>query len=362
MKSFAYCSLVLLAASVPLLAADATCTPITTATTEDCSGNCPDAVVSACPGPSEAEFFPQIAYKMKLNVSGCLPIFPKGCLDQRATCECSNGAATCADSEKQCDIILRGNLWVPKPSKKGGYPVVIFNHGSVGCGDGQTTCAHAPGEACSLAAYFVSKGYAFFAPIRRGYSPSTGTYFSEWNDFIKSMVPVPDSALFTMAMQNEAFDVIDAVHFLQTPNNYGVDANRIAIIGHSLGGIVTLFTNENDLGQKTAVSIAGDSESWCGGGQTMRDALFNAVDHAKSPIYFFEPRNDVATNPTIELSHEAGLRHERYAASIFGEVVDSKTGDAFTCGKHAHVCFVVDENQVKRWGPSALAWLERWMK
>src|SRR5215470_139619 len=146
MKCFAYCSLVLLAASGPLLAGDASCAPITTATTEDCSGICPHAVVSACPGPSEAEFFQQIVYKKKLNVSGCIPIFPKGCSDQRATCECPNDSATCADSEKQCDIILRGNLWVPKPSKKGGYPVVIFNHGSVGCGDEQTTCAHAPGE------------------------------------------------------------------------------------------------------------------------------------------------------------------------------------------------------------------------
>ena len=61
----------------------------------------------------------------------------------------------------------------------------------------------------------------------------------------------------------------------------------------------------------------------------------------------------------IELSHEAGIRLDRYQAGVFGPMRDA-AGDPLACGKQAHVCFTKDANEVKRWGPSVLDFLRRY--
>jgi dienelactone hydrolase len=346
--------------------ADDECTALTTATTENCAGSCPEALVTSCPGTSTARVHSNFSYKRHLDVSACDNTFPKGCSEQRAVCECPGGAAHCPASHKRCDIDLRGSLWVPRPSRTGGYPVLIYSHGSVGCPDSNPNCSHAPNAPCSIVAYFVDHGYAVFTPIRRGYSPSTGTYGSDWADSqFAQCQQLPFGCLMTrqffgaQELAGEAPDVLAAIDYLKAHHAaLNVNPNRLALMGHSLGGIVTLFTNQTDDGQNVAVSISGDSESWCGGGIELRTALFSAVDDAKAPIYFFEEKNDPDVNPTVELSHHAGRLLERYQSAVFAPVRDA-SGVPLTCGKHAHVCFTADEGEVARWAPSVVEFLSR---
>jgi len=333
--------------------------PITSATTDDCAGACPDAKVARCPSTKQATFYNGVEYVFQENVSACDSSFPSGCADQRATCECPGGLGTDCP-HKQCDIILRGDLWVPKPVRSKGYPAVIFSHGSVSCADGDTTCSHTPGAPCAIVSYLVSKNYAVFTPRRRGYGDSTGTYGSDWVDFQcgSSCGPLRP-VLGTIELENEAADVVDAFHFLQHfATTSDVDASKVALMGHSLGGIVSLFTNEQALGHLETISIAGGSESWCGN-DVLDGALTAAVDNAQTPTYFFEPKNDVDLSPTIELAHEAGIRLNRFDSAVYGPVRD-KAGDPLACGKEAHVCFVKDPDEVKRWGPAALEFLKRY--
>jgi hypothetical protein len=113
--------------------------PITSATdtSESCTGTCPGATVTACPASRKATHYNDVEYVFQQNVSACDSSFPSGCADQRATCECPGGLGTNCP-RKQCDIILRGDLWVPKLARARGYPAIIYSHGSVSCADGGT--------------------------------------------------------------------------------------------------------------------------------------------------------------------------------------------------------------------------------
>jgi hypothetical protein len=96
-------------------------------------------------------------------------------------------------------------------------------------------------------------------------------------------------------------------------------------MGHSFGGMVTLFNNNVLTNHRAAVDIAGASESWDyfdrdDGNNTPDesasiDKLRAAVRGANKPIFFFEPKNDVSLRPTVVLSKVAGDHSERYQAA-----------------------------------------------
>jgi pimeloyl-ACP methyl ester carboxylesterase len=247
-----------------------------------------------------------------------------------------------------------------KPVRSKGYPAIIYNHGSVACPDGDTSCSHAPAPPCSIISYFVSKNYAVFTPRRRGYGDSTGTYNSDWVDFLCGGTCGPlRPVLGTLELQSEAGEVKDAFHFLQSfATVSGVNASKVAIMGHSLGGIVSVFANTEAFGPLETLAIAAGSESWCGN-DVLAGALTSAAGDAQSPTYYFEPKNDVDLSPTIELARAAGIHLARYDSAVYGPVRDA-AGDPLTCGKEAHVCFTKDANEVKRWGPAALEFLKRY--
>jgi len=61
-------------------------------------------------------------------------------------------------------LVLHGFIY--KPEGKGPFPAVLWNHGS----------ERRPGWLPELAPLFLSKGYIFFIPHRRGHGRSPGDY------------------------------------------------------------------------------------------------------------------------------------------------------------------------------------------
>lgn len=264
----------------------------------------------------------QAAYLTIHGVSACNS--DGSCDDPRATCQSG-----------QCNVQLMSYLYLPSLTPpSGGFPAIIYNHGSNN-DDPQHTAA----RNCAVVKYFLSKNYIVLAPVRRGYSPSTGTYFNE--------LPDPIAAL-----KAEKFDVKAAFDYLSGIAPL-VNTGKIAIMGHSLGGVATIFANEMDFGQRVAIPIAAGSESWVGS-PALKDELIASVPNAKHFTYFFEPLNDVSTAPTIELSHIAGINGQQYQSAIFPPVSYATTGE------EAHVCFVQDTKQVKKWGKTVIDFLARY--
>jgi alpha-beta hydrolase superfamily lysophospholipase len=266
--------------------------------------------------------------------------------------------------------ILKGYLYLPESSTVAAspknLPLIVFNHGS----------DLSAGEQCEMAAYFSGEGFAFFVPHRRGHGLSTGVYYTDFLDQVCHRTDqnpfgtcgrVQNNSLLLDYLQDQTFEVAQAISYLSSLTNSAhqpiINPNKVAIMGHSFGGMVTLFNNNVLTNHRAAVDIAGASESWDyfdrdDGNNTPDDSpsidkLRAAVRGANKPIFFFEPKNDVSIRPTVVLSNVAGNHEERYQAAIYGPVPGARDGE------EAHGKFVTDHDEVQKWGPAVIEFLSR---
>jgi dienelactone hydrolase len=246
-----------------------------------------------------------------------------------------NETACSYDRYGRCTIQLMGYLFIPA-NVTGPAPVIVYNHGS----------EQLPGRKCSIAEYFVPRGFAVFVPHRRGHGKSTGVYIG---DYVAGATDVTAAA--TEYLQMQVADVQAAVAYVRSLPQ--VDAGRLAIMGHSYGGTETVLANATNIGQRVAIDISGAGLSWAFNA-SMRAALLAAVDHAVTPTYFLQPANDGDTTPTQALSAEAGAHGQQFQAAIFPPVPNA------TSAQDAHSRFVGDASQVALWGPSVVDFLGRY--
>jgi predicted dienelactone hydrolase len=221
-----------------------------------------------------------------------------------------------------------------------------------------------------MAHYFTKRGFAFFIPHRRGHGDSTGVYYADFVDSVAGKdSPAGKHAMLLAYLQDQTYEVSQAIEYLTGLKNSAkklvIDSNKIAIVGHSFGGMVTLFSNNILTAHNAAVDIAGASESWdafdnddgalddC---STTLDWLKNAVRGANKPIFFLEPKNDASIRPTVVLSKVAGDANERYQAAIYGPVPLDPDEDS----KDAHRKFVTQQDQIEKWGPAVIEFLARY--
>ena len=141
---------------------------------------------------------------------------------------------------------LKAYFW--KPSGAGPFPAVLFNHGS-GAADAQHTAGQTMAEAAAnLAPIFLKHGYAFFYLCRRGQGLS-----ADQAPFMQDLLKREEAAKGKEARQHLHYvlvtgeqldDSLAEFRFLKTA--VGIDPRRIAVIGHSFGGVITLLSGERD--------------------------------------------------------------------------------------------------------------------
>jgi dienelactone hydrolase len=123
------------------------------------------------------------------------------------------------------ELQLEATLY--RPNQTGRFPVVVFNHGSTGPGVipvDQTL------KFPIVARYFVEKGFAFLAPMRRGRGESEGTYQEGGEGY---------------RCGNEARGINSAVEdldgvFIFLREQSWADASKVLIGGESRGGILSV--------------------------------------------------------------------------------------------------------------------------
>jgi len=96
-------------------------------------------------------------------------------------------------------------------------------------------------------------------------------------------------------------DVMAGLSFLKTQR--GVDAHRIAVVGHSFGGQLTLLAAERDNSLRAAVTFGAAAASWEGSPE-IRELLMNAVRKTTVPIMLVHAANDYSTAPGKALDGE----------------------------------------------------------
>jgi dienelactone hydrolase len=281
---------------------------------------------------------------------------PTGKHDSRCTLD---------DKGKCKKLALKGYIYVPPASVKddGPYPLLVYNHGS----------EEHPGLKCAEGEFFAKLGYVVVVPHRRGHGEgddrSTGKYLTQY-------CADNDGPCKMKYLRMQLDDVKKAIGFAKGYKVDGkkvVDAKRIALMGHSFGGIVTMFLNQQDVGQQAAVNLSGASQSW-EGSEDARNEMKIAAREALKPVYYLEPLNDHSIEPTFYLAEVAGKACRVYQTAIF-PTMDSNTdgttdmkdykGDWDKDGKDydprdaAHSQFSA---ATELWGPTVHEFMQRYFR
>ena len=214
---------------------------------------------------------------------------------------------------------LKAFLW--KPAGPGPFPAVLFCHGSGGADAGHTAGLPITEAGEKLAPLFLKHGYAFLHLFRRGQGLS-----ADQGPFMQDILKREEAAKWKEARQHLQFvlattdhleDVMAALSFLKAAP--AIDAKRIAIVGNSFGGQLTLLAAGRDNSVRAGVTFAAAAGSWERSPE-LRERLLAAVDEAKAPIMLIQAANDYSTAPSYALTDELERLHKPHLLKIYPPV------------------------------------------
>lgn len=234
---------------------------------------------------------------------------------------------------------LKGLLW--KPAGNGPFPAMMYNHGSEKQPERFLT---------KLPQAFVEKGYAFFAPFRRGQgmSKGQGRYIIEQADSASFAggPPARFALIIRLHETSQLQDQLAALSFLRS--QAFIDPKRVGLIGISFGGIQTMLMAQQSLGLKAALNFAGAAMMW----EKSPDVaawMEKGAANVKIPVYFIQAENDFSTKPSLVLS-EAMKRSGKPCAVKIYPARGTTPMDGHT--------FI---DAIDSWGPDIFPQLELWM-
>jgi len=222
------------------------------------------------------------------------------------------------------NLRLKGFLW--RPAGAAPSPAVLFVHGS-----GSTDAAHTGGFAITEAAeklgpVFVKHGYAFLYLFRRGQGLS-----ADQGPFMQDVLQREKAAKgdearkrlqFVLLTTDHLDDVMAGLAFLK--NLPGIDAHRIAAVGHSFGGQLILLAAERDSALRAAVTFSAAAGSWENSSE-VRERMLTAVRNMSVPVMLLHAANDYSTAPGEALAAELAPLNKPYVLKIYPPV--GKTSD-----------------------------------
>jgi carboxymethylenebutenolidase len=247
---------------------------------------------------------------------------------------CAQGAEPELIAFTSGELALKGFIW--KPEGPGPFPAIVWNHGS----------EKFPGTVNSIAPYFVSRGYVFFVPHRRGQGRSPGPYIMD--QLNAAVSPAQRSRMLVALHEVQLQDQLAALAYLRSLTD--VDQNRLVVMGASFGGIQTMLAVERRSGYRVAVSCSAAAQTWRES-PDLRARLTAAASKATIPVFFFQAENDYDLTPNRVLSEEVGKA---------GQSVETKTYPAFGSGAQEGHNFCWRGTNI--WGPDVLQFIETHLK
>jgi carboxymethylenebutenolidase len=213
------------------------------------------------------------------------------------------------------ELHLKGYFW--KPAGPGPFPAILFNHGS-GADDAQHTAGRTMADAASdLAPFFLKHGYAFFYLCRRGQGLS-----ADQGPFTQALLKQAEAKSaearkqlhYQLITGSQLDDALAGLTFLKAAPD--VDPKRIAIVGHSFGGMLTLLSGDHDSTIRAEVAFAAGAFSWHAS-QELRDRTLAAVGKTGAPIMLVYAANDFDTTPGKDVSAELDRLHKSHVLKIY---------------------------------------------
>lgn len=221
-----------------------------------------------------------------------------GCAPERRGGEARLTGAVVEYGRAPSGVPLRGALYLPRGA--GPFPVLLYAHGSA-----PGSSSNAAFEA--VAPRFTARGWAVFAPYRRGQglSRDAGPYVRDEIDAARTAGGL-DRAQARVAQLLATGQMDDqAQAFAWLSRQPFADRRRIASMGNSFGGVIALLSAER-LAVCAAVDAAGGAESW-ERSPALRALMTQAATRARAPVLFIQAGNDFDLAPSRVL-HAAMLR------------------------------------------------------
>lgn len=201
---------------------------------------------------------------------------------------------------------LKIGALLTKPKGAGPFPVYVHNHGAMTREQALGPLWKAAGEIDSRLA---AAGYVVLRPARRGYLGSEGNSTTYWvHGSLHTVSDVINGAY------DEARDVHAAVEYMA--GCPFVDGRRIAVGGHSVGGLVSVIAAAKHSDLAAVVSVNGGI-TWTQNGIQRGFPAVSAVwraeaKHLAMPVLLLHGQDDTVVTP--ELSRElAELLRQRAA-------------------------------------------------
>ena len=219
-------------------------------------------------------------------------------------------------------LMLRAELW--RPAGPGPFPGVVFNHGSARASAtpaGRQDRRNRLKEPGILGPIFARHGYVFLYFYRRGEGLSPGRGSSSGDRMASALASRGQEGRNQIQLQlletDEMGDAMSGLAFLRALTE--VDPQRVAAVGHSFGGSLTLLMAERDPMLRTVVVFSGAGGSWSGS-PPLQARLRNAVGSIRVPVFFIHAANDYSTAPGRELGDEMARLHKPYRVKIYPPV------------------------------------------
>jgi dienelactone hydrolase len=215
------------------------------------------------------------------------------------------------------NLTLRALLWLPVG--QGPFATVIFTLGSYP--DSDTT--HDPiKDASVLGPLFARKGYIYLTLFRRGVGLSKYQGLNSADLMEKAFKQNGQEGRNAVQLQqletDQLQDMIAGLAYLRKRRD--VDFNRMAIIGHSFGGSLTLLVAEHEPYIKAVVIFGPAAGSW-DYSPRLRIRLIRAIENINAPVMFIHAQNDYSTNPGHALDsvmNQLGKPHKLKIYPKFG--------------------------------------------
>ena len=200
---------------------------------------------------------------------------------------------------------LRALLWQPRGKAKS--PAILFSPGS-----GTDPKFEVLGQ------LFAKRGYVFFGVFRRGQGLSAGQGEESARVWTRERQKNGDEAANRLQLRlletEQLDDTVVGLDYLQSLPT--VDANRIAVVGHSFGGSLALLLAERSPSLRAAVLFGAAAGSWPRSSH-LRERLLSAVRKLSTPVFFVYAENDYSTTAGQVLSGELKLLAKPHQLKIY---------------------------------------------